>query len=63
MPDRKANINNTSKVIQKDNYNQYQILHLHNSHTFQEASGILYQNQELIQGMDCIFLEVVIQRK
>lgn len=39
------------------------ILHLHNSHTFPEALGTRFQNQDLLQGMDCMFLEVVKQTK
>lgn len=39
------------------------LLHLHNSHTFQEVVGIQYQMQDQNQGKDYIFLEVASQMK
>lgn len=39
------------------------VLHLHNFHTFLEVVDTQYQSQELIQGMDCIFLGVAAQMR
>lgn len=39
------------------------VLRLRSSHTFLEAVDIQYQNQELIQGMDCISLGVAAQMR
>lgn len=43
--------------------NKARSLHLHNSRTSPAALDIQYQSQDLIQGMDCIFLEEVVQRR
>jgi len=50
-------------AYKKISTNKARSLHLHNFHTSLGALGIQCQSQDLIQGMDCIFLEVVVQRK